>query len=356
MEIINLKGYSIFVGALEDTLPGFLRQLDYSQLLAIVDENTRRYCLPVLEKCLEETVRVIEIPSGERNKNIATCQGIWQEMMEAQAGRDALVLNLGGGVIGDMGGFCAGTFKRGLRFIQIPTTLLSQVDASIGGKLGIDFMQVKNSIGLFQNPQAVFIDPHFLFTLPEREKYSGFAEVLKHSLIADAEQWHKLKGIRSLDSLDWADIIVPSLLIKKRIVEQDPFERGLRKALNFGHTVGHAVEGVALETEHPLLHGEAIAIGIIAETYLSQQILGLPEQEVEDIVRYLLDTYELPALSTGNYQAYLELMQNDKKNEGGQINFSLLHPLGQAAVNQSCEAPLIRQSLDFYNQCWQREQ
>jgi len=356
MEIINLKGYSIFVGALADTLPGFLRQLEYSQLLVIVDENTRQHCLPILEKCLAESFTVIEVPSGEQHKNIVTCQGIWMEMMEAQAGRDALVLNLGGGVIGDMGGFCAGTFKRGVRFIQVPTTLLSQVDASIGGKLGIDFMQVKNSIGLFQNPQAVFVDPHFLFTLSEREKYSGFAEVLKHSLIADVEQWHKLKRIRVLDSLDWPEIIIPSLLIKKRIVEQDPLERGLRKALNFGHTIGHAVEGVALEAGHPLLHGEAIAIGMIAETYLSQQVLGLPEQEVKEVVRYLLDTYELPVLSIENYDAYLKLMQNDKKNEGRQINFSLLHPLGQAAVNQTCEPGLIRQSLDFYNQCWQQEQ
>jgi 3-dehydroquinate synthase len=351
MEIVNLDSYSIYIGALQDTLPGFLRQLSYSRLFAIVDENTQEHCLPVLESCLEAPLTVVEIPSGEQHKQIDTCQQIWTKLMEAQAGRDALVLNLGGGVIGDMGGFCAGTFKRGMRFIQIPTTLLSQVDASIGGKLGVDFMKVKNSIGLFQNPQAVFIDPSFLNTLPEREIYSGFAEVVKHSLIADAKIWGRLKNMRSLDNLEWEPIIVPSLLIKKRIVEQDPFEKGIRKALNFGHTIGHAVEGLALETANPLLHGEAIAIGMICEAYLSREILGLPAEQAEEVARCLLRLYKLPLLEEAHYDAYLQLMGNDKKNEGNKINFSLIHPIGTAVVNQSCDPQLILKSLDFYNQC-----
>jgi 3-dehydroquinate synthase len=350
MEIINLKDYSIFAGALQDSLPGFLRQLTYSQLIVIVDENTRQYCLPVLDECLtDQTYELIEISSGEQHKNIETCQYIWQQMMRVSAGRDALVLNLGGGVIGDMGGFCAGTFKRGIRFIQVPTTLLSQVDASIGGKLGIDFMQVKNSIGLFQNPEAVIVDPAFLKTLSHREVRSGFAEIIKHSLIADAEQWSSIKQINIGENINWKELITPSLLIKKRIVEEDPFEKGLRKALNFGHTIGHAVEGVALESDTPLLHGESIAIGMICETYLSRELLQLDTASVLHITRYLLDVYGHHPLAPKNYDTYISLMQNDKKNEGKAINFSLINPIGQAVVNQTCSTSLIRDSLDFYN-------
>ena len=350
MEIINLKDYHIFVGPLQDSLPGFLRQLTYSQLIIIVDENTRQYCLPILVECLaNQTYDVIEIQSGEPYKNIDTCQYIWQQMMTTNVGRDAIVLNLGGGVIGDMGGFCAGTFKRGVRFIQIPTTLLSQVDASIGGKLGIDFMQVKNSIGLFQNPEAVIIDPAFLKTLTHREVRSGFAEIIKHSLIADAEQWNSIKQMNFSENINWNELITPSLLVKKRIVEEDPFEKGMRKALNFGHTIGHAVEGVALESDHPLLHGEAIAIGMICETYLSRELLQLDTETVLHIIRYLLDVYGHHPLAPNNYDTYISLMQNDKKNEGKAINFSLINPIGQAVVNQTCSVSLIRDSLDFYN-------
>ena len=354
MEIINLHSYSIVIGAIQESLPGVLHQLDYSQLIVIVDENTKMHCLPLLENSLEGQAYVlIEVPSGERHKNINTCQHIWQEMMKAQTSRDALVLNLGGGVIGDMGGFCAGTFKRGVRFIQIPTTLLSQVDASIGGKLGIDFMQVKNSVGLFQNPQAVIVDPAFLQTLSLREVRSGYAEIIKHSLIADAEQWQLLQQYDSLENINWQELIIPSLLIKKHIVENDPKEKGIRKALNFGHTIGHAVEGMALETDAPLLHGEAIAIGMISESFLSHQILGLDIQDVRRIARYLLQMYGGQVLQNGQYEDYISLMRNDKKNEGSQINFSLIQAVGQAVVNQTCDSGLIRESLDFYNELCQ---
>lgn len=350
MERIHLPQYEIVVGDVQKSLRHFLQQHPYSKILVLVDENTAAHCLPRIKAPLQDKEWMsIQIPSGEPHKNIATCQQIWGEMMKAGADRKALTINLGGGVIGDMGGFCASTFKRGMDFLQIPTTLLSQVDASIGGKLGIDFMQVKNSIGLFQDPRTVLIDPIFLHTLPVPEIRSGFAEIIKHSLIADAQQWRQLRRIRELTSVAWAPIITPSLLIKKKIVEEDPYEKGVRKALNFGHTIGHAVEGHALETNRPLLHGEAIAIGMICETFLSNRILGLPETALNDVSRFLLSIYDPYLLEPDNYRLYLNLMQNDKKNEAGAINFSLIDRPGSAVVNQTCGEELIVESLNYYN-------
>jgi len=350
MEKIQLAKYEIIVGDIKKSLPGFLQKHSYSKIFVLTDNNTTTHCLPLIESTLSGfSWSSIQILAGEQHKNIETCQSIWQQMMEAGADRKALAINLGGGVIGDMGGFCASTFKRGMDFIQIPTTLLSQVDASIGGKLGIDFMQVKNSIGLFKNPQAVLIDPTFLSTLSFAEIRSGFAEIIKHSLIADIDQWKQICQIRDITTVNWAPIITPSLLIKKQVVEEDPFERGLRKALNFGHTIGHAIEGHALESDRPLLHGEAIAIGMICETFLSHRILGLSKTELENVSRYLLSVYDSYPLQKKNYPAYFQLMKNDKKNEDGKINFSLIIPLGEAVVNQTCEKELIEESLDYYN-------
>jgi 3-dehydroquinate synthase len=350
MEIIPLKNYNIFVGPIQETLPVYLGMDNYNHIIIIADENTARDCLPAVMPFLDSYQhQTITVSPGEKHKNINSCCAIWSQMMESNASRDALVINLGGGVIGDMGGFSAATFKRGLRFVQMPTTLLSQVDASIGGKLGIDFKQIKNSIGLFKDPEAVFVDVEFLKTLPEQELRSGYAEMIKHSLIADTSHWEKLRQKNVQDWQDWGTLVVDSMLIKKRIVEEDPLEKGIRKALNFGHTIGHAIESFALETATPLLHGEAIAIGMICETFLSQQLLGLREQDVVQVSRYLLQQYGFVPLSPDHFDAYIELMRNDKKNQGTTINFSLIHPLGQAVVNQTCGEELIKASLDFYN-------
>lgn len=350
MQSLALDTYKIHIGPIAESLAQTLNQQPFSQLFVLVDEHTKEHCWPRIAPVVHQHApKIIEIASGETHKNLRTCEHIWQQLMAHRAGRDALLLNLGGGVIGDMGGFAASTFKRGMNFIQIPTTLLSQVDASIGGKLGIDFLQVKNSIGLFRNPQAVLVDPAFLDTLPDRELRSGYAEVIKHSLIADAGQWKTLLNLTDLRSADWSSIIPASLKIKKEIVEADPFEKGLRKALNFGHTIGHAVEGYALETEAPLLHGEAIAIGMIGETYLSYQQLGLSKEALHQIAGYLLQIYGKPLLEPPHYSAYLHLMGNDKKNEGEKINFSLLPEAGAVAVNQTADAGQITAALDFYN-------
>lgn len=351
MEILRLQDYSIYVGAFEQQLDKWLSERAYSRILVLVDQNTKAHCWSQLKPVLKAYDHtLIEIEAGEEHKNLDTCRLIWQKMMEERADRRSLTINLGGGVIGDMGGFCASTFKRGMDFIQMPTTLLAQVDASIGGKLGIDFLQIKNSIGVFRNPQAVYIDARFLETLPSRELRSGFAEIIKHSLIADREQWEELRQISDLSQIDWPSLIVPSLHIKQRIVEVDPFEKGLRKALNFGHTIGHAVEGYALETEAPLLHGEAIAVGIIAEARLSQRQLGLDRAELETITDFIKRIYHPIALNSDTFSELLELMSNDKKNESSAINFSLLPEAGKVAVNQTASTGAIMESLKYYNE------
>jgi 3-dehydroquinate synthase len=282
-------------------------------------------------------------------KNIETCQIIWRTMMDNEANRNALTINLGGGVIGDMGGFCASTFKRGMDFIQIPTTLLSQVDASIGGKLGIDFQNIKNSIGLFANPKAVFVNPIFLNTLPQREIRSGFAEIIKHALIVDSEQWQVLKIITDLTKVNWSERLIPSLNIKKTVVEADPFEKGWRKALNFGHTIGHAVESLLLESTTPLLHGEAIAIGMICESYLSHKILGMSKANLDEICDFILKIYGKVDITMLGNHALLNLMKQDKKNDANVINFTLLNQIGDANVNQTTNENRITESINFYN-------
>ena len=350
MDIIKLPTYNIYIGHIQHAIRHFVRDGQFSRHCVLVDENTGLHCLPILQKYLADVeLDVITIPAGETHKNIRTCEFIWKTMMEQKLDRNALVINLGGGVIGDMGGFCAGTFKRGAHFVQVPTTLLSQVDASVGGKLGIDFADVKNSIGLFKDPGAVFIDPVFLGTLPLREIRSGFAEIIKHCLIADREKWETVRKIESLEEVRWTPLIVHSVLIKKQIVESDPFEKGLRKALNFGHTIGHAVESFFLESAEPLLHGEAIAIGMICESYLSQTEIGLPEDQLSEVLKFIRKIYPQPVIPAAAFEKLLGLMLNDKKNIGGRINFSLINPVGQVQVNQETTAEQIRASLSFYN-------
>jgi len=351
MITIPLHDYPIYVGSCLPQIQEWINEDRYSRIFVLVDGNTRTYCLPELRPYLpKDGYSVVEISPGETHKNINTCQHIWSALMELRADRSALILNVGGGVLGDMGGFCASTFKRGLDFIQIPTTLLAQVDASIGGKLGIDFGQVKNSIGLFRNPQAVFADPLFFRTLPPRELRSGFAEIIKHSLIASPEQWNRIETIHNLDSVDWPSLVAPSLEIKRDIVDQDPFEKGLRKALNFGHTVGHALESQALETETPLLHGEAIAAGMICEAYLSHKHLGLPKDVLEQISQFLTRIYQPQNVSEHTFDDLVALMQNDKKNRGTAINFSLLPEAGSVEVDQTCPTALIIESLQYLNE------
>jgi 3-dehydroquinate synthase len=349
MKTLSTHHYDIKIGEIKDDLNHLLSKEKLSNICVIVDENTKEYCLPILEKYFDHKISTILIHSGEENKTISTCQEIWSKMMDMKLGRNSLVINLGGGVIGDMGGFCASTFKRGMRFIQIPTTLLSQVDASVGGKLGIDFKGVKNSIGIFNDPECVFIHPLFLETLPQREIRSGFAEIIKHCLIADKVEWQNILTFSDLKDINWADIIYRSVQIKQRIVIADPYEKGIRKALNFGHTIGHAIESVFLEKKAPLLHGEAIAIGMICEAFISSKKINLFKIKLDEISNFIIKIYGKIELNKSDYSQMINLMRNDKKNENENINFSLISSIGDVEVNQTASKELIVESLNYYS-------
>lgn len=353
---LNLNEYDISIGEMGQPLLSLVAEGNYTKIAVLVDNNTYRHCLPYFLQSIDFEVVAIEIPAGELHKSLETCRFIWSEMMRLGLDRRSLLINLGGGVVGDMGGFCAATYLRGIAFVQVPTTLLSQVDASVGGKVAIDFNGVKNSIGVFQNPKAVLVDPTFLKTLPLTEIRSGFAEVFKHALIADAEQWHNLQQINDLMVVDWAALLASSLAIKQRIVEEDPTEKGIRKALNFGHTIGHAVESVSLGiadqsliTNHQsLLHGEAVALGIICESWLSHKLLRLSVAELDEIVAFVKRFYPPYPLSEKDFPPIFDLMKKDKKNVGGRINFTLLPAIGEARIDQFCEVGVIEESLRFY--------
>jgi len=352
MDILTLKDYQVIIGEEEIWTP--IRNVlhkgePYSAILILVDENTEQNCLPKLLDNIDcPKAKIVRVPSGEANKNINVCNSIWSQLLEQETDRRALLINLGGGVVGDMGGFAAATYKRGIEFIQFPTSLLAMVDASIGGKLAIDFKQMKNTIGLFLNPQAVFIYPPFLETLPERELRSGYAEIIKHALIADNGMWQGVQQIKALHSVKWTQLVHRSLAVKKKIVEQDPLEKGMRKVLNFGHTIGHALESYSHMTNQPLLHGEAIAIGMICESFLSNKTFTLTTNAVQRITEYILKIYGKVDIDNWPFDKLLQFMMQDKKNEFGRINFSLLREEGVAVFNQNCDTGLIKESLLYY--------
>ncbi len=337
-------------GDINLSLKTFLEKKQFSKVAVLVDENTEALCLPVIKGRTGEAA-VIRIKSGEENKNLKTCQLIWDYLTDAEFDRRSLLINLGGGVIGDMGGFCAATFKRGIPFINIPTTLLAQVDASVGGKLGIDYHGFKNHIGVFKTPEKVLIDPAFLKSLPKRELRSGFAEIIKHSLIADKDYWPEISS-QKFEDQDWGSHIAHSIKIKSKIVHADPTENGLRKILNFGHTIGHALETDFLNQDpgKRILHGEAIAAGMICEAYLSNKKLGLSSSSLKEIQEYILKVYGQLNLAGESINRVLRLCHQDKKNERGIVNFSLLDSLGRTRFNIEVEPEEIKTSLLYYQQ------
>jgi 3-dehydroquinate synthase len=328
-------------------LEAWLRDRDYSRIAVLVDENTRKHCYPHLKDALPRHT-LITVKSGETQKNLETCTAIWQKLTDAQFDRKGLLLNLGGGVIGDMGGFCAATYKRGIDFVQIPTTLLSQVDASVGGKLGIDFNGYKNHIGVFREPARVVVGTSFLQTLPPHETRSGFAEVIKHCLIADSTMWQTIRR-RDLDDQHWTELVPHSVRIKQAVVAQDPTEKGWRKVLNFGHTVGHAVESYFLaQPKKKLLHGEAIAVGMIAEGYLSMHLGMLPEKEFGQIEEFIFSVYGKVKLENADLEAIAPLALQDKKNQGGKIRCVLLQAIGRPVIDQVISLKDIKEALQYY--------
>jgi len=337
----------ITIDSIATTLPAYLDQAQFSQLAVLVDENTREHCYPKVAAFLPEHL-LIEIKSGEVNKTLTTCEHIWSEMTGAAFDRKALLINLGGGVIGDMGGFCAVTYKRGISFVNVPTTLLAAVDANVGGKLGIDFMGLKNHLGFFQEPEAVLIDPTFLETLPQRELRSGFAEVLKHGLIADEDYFAQVSA-DGLDQTNWSAVIAHSVQIKTAVVEADPREAGLRKILNFGHTIGHAIESHYLDGPNHLLHGEAIAIGMICEAYLSKKLLGLPDEQLQLVTDTLHQVYPEVKLYKADFVDIIQRMYQDKKNVNHILNHSLIPAIGEATYDISVDEKDALDALFYFH-------
>jgi 3-dehydroquinate synthase len=339
---------SVTIAPIQEGLGTFLAFKEYSKYVVIADNNTRKHCYPLLKPYLPKH-NLIVVPAGEQHKNLVTCEKIWKEMTRLELDRHALVFNLGGGVIGDMGGFCAATYKRGIDFVQIPTTLLSQVDASVGGKLGIDFQGFKNHLGVFTQPKKVLIDASFLQTLSYIELRSGFAEIVKHCLIADAAKWEEIRK-KDFENQNWTDLIAHSVEIKKRIVTEDPTEKGLRKILNFGHTIGHAVETYFLSKppKERLLHGDAIAAGMIMEAYVAFRKKLIDLQTLEQIEEFIFSVYGKVDLKMTDVPTVIQLAQQDKKNKGGELRFSLLTGLGSCGFDIKVSPGEFQQAVAYY--------
>lgn len=351
--VFNAEQAPVFYpGEAYGKLNDFIKNNDPSIIFILVDSNTKECCLPFLIPILEteRTIEVIEMEAGEENKNIETCSTIWNVLSELEADRKSLLINLGGGVVTDLGGFVASTFKRGIAYINIPTTLLAMVDASVGGKTGVDLGNLKNQVGVISQPEMVLIDSHYLKTLSASEMRSGLAEILKHGLISSKSYWKKATQLQNLTVEDLDDLIEESVKIKSKVVKQDPDEKSLRKTLNFGHTFGHAIESHFLThpEKKPILHGEAVAAGVIIAAFLSYKLTGLPEAELKDINENILEIYSKVDIQKEDFDKILHLMKYDKKNSHGRINFVLLEQIGKPLID--CEVPsdLQLEALTYY--------
>lgn len=345
-----MKQRIIISRQLHEDLAGAIKQCSADKVFILVDETTAKKCLPLIggTSGLEDAWLIIIKPS-DTNKEIETVCSVWQELSHHGATRRSLMINLGGGMVTDLGGFAASTFKRGIKFINIPTTLLAMVDASVGGKTGINFCGLKNEIGVFNNADSVIISTEFLKTSDSDNICSGYAEMLKHGLISDEKHWAELVNFKLLDP-DLCELQVmaaDSIKVKERIVEEDPHEHGIRKALNLGHTFGHALESLAMRRKRPVLHGYAVAYGIICELYLSCVKMGFPIGRMRQTVSYIRGNYGRYDFTCNDYPELTELMLHDKKNTAGVINFTLLGDIGDIRINQTATAAEINSALDF---------
>lgn len=330
----------------------YLASNRFSKIFIITDSNTNTNCLPEFLSRIETDVaiEIIEIEPGETHKTIETCVGVWNALSELGGDRKSLILNLGGGVVTDLGGFVACTFKRGIKYINIPTSLLAMVDASVGGKTGVDLGSLKNQIGVIDSGDMVLIDTNFLSTLPQSHLKSGLAEMLKHGLIYDRNYWDKMTDLSKLNLDDLDALIHESVIIKNTIVTKDPFENNVRKTLNYGHTLGHAIESYFLSNPNKtdLLHGEAIAIGMILETYISSRLFNFPEADLEEVKKVILNVFAQVDFDDNDYPEIIELLKHDKKNEHGNINFVLLEAIGTPKIDCLVDNELIIEAFEYY--------
>ena len=337
---------------LETTVATAVGECERDRIFILVDETTRQLCLPLVEgfDCLRQA-EIITIGATDQHKTLESLTHVWSSLQRGGATRHSLMVNLGGGMVTDLGGFAASTFKRGLNYINIPTTLLAMVDASVGGKTGINFGGLKNEIGVFSTARSVILDTQFLRTMDAENMLSGYAEMLKHGLIANDSMWAELLNF-DIDVPDYHQLsrmLEDSVKVKERIVEEDPTEKGIRKALNLGHTVGHAFESFALQRK-PVLHGYAVAWGLICELYLSHIKTGFPIEKMRQTVSFINEHYGKLSITCDDYPTLLELMTHDKKNTGSDINFTLLGDVGDIRINQTATKEEIEESLDFYRE------
>jgi 3-dehydroquinate synthase len=354
MKPILSTNYSVFFK--EDAyqeLNNYLTDNKTSTVFVLMDENTGELCLPILRKKISNNVsiKVIEIKAGEVHKNINTCVEVWKSLTNFEADRNSILINLGGGMVSDLGGFVASTYKRGIRFINIPTTLLSMVDASVGSKTGVDLDNLKNLVGLFSDPEMVLIDTSYLITLKDREMRSGIAEVIKYGLTFDNDLLIKVKEDKWQINNDLNDIIYQSILLKNNVVLKDFKEKDLRKVLNFGHTVGHAIESYFLNQRSfpSLTHGEAIAIGMVIEAFISHKKYNFPIDELESLKSYIHKTFGKIIIPSENYDDILELMRHDKKNSNGNINYILLKNVADFIIDGRAPLSLVIDGITYYN-------
>ncbi|MCY2687133.1 3-dehydroquinate synthase [Salinimicrobium sp. TH3] len=330
----------------------FIEQESFTKIFVLVDSNTHLHCLAPFLQQLETNIplEILEIDAGEENKTLDTCSSLWDTLSHLGGDRKSLLVNLGGGVVTDLGGFVAAAFKRGIACVHFPTTLLAMVDAALGGKNGVNLGALKNQVGVIKKPEMVVADPSFLGTLPAAEMRSGLAEMLKHGLIADEDYWNRLNSLKELDITDLEDLIKESVVIKEKIVKQDPLEKGLRKSLNFGHTLGHAIESFFLEDlkKQKILHGEAVAAGMVLAAFLSSKLEGFPIHKRDEIRNYIHSMYGRIPVSIEDQEKIIDLLKYDKKNEGGKINFVLLRKIGEPVIDREVPNSLILEAFRFY--------
>ena len=338
---------------LTEALATAIAECEHDRTFILVDETTKRCCLPIVSglDCVRGA-QIIVIGATDSHKTLESLSYVWEALGEGGATRHSLLINIGGGMVTDLGGFAASTFKRGINYINIPTTLLSMVDASVGGKTGINFRGLKNEIGVFSNASTVILDTTFLKTLDAENICSGYAEMLKHGLISNEKMWAELINfdLAQPDLQQLQTMVADSVAVKQHIVTEDPLEQGIRKALNLGHTVGHAFESFALK-HSPILHGYAVAYGLISELYLSTVKTGFPSDKMHQTVSFIKEHYGKMAITCDDYPTLLELMTHDKKNVAGTINFTLLGGIGDIRINQTATKEDIYEALDFYREC-----
>ena len=346
------RQHIILSSNLEKSLTDAITSQKADNLFVLTDETTQKLCLPLIKDfpCMSGASPIV-IKAGDENKSLEAVVHVWEELQHMGATRHSLLINLGGGMVTDLGGFAASTFKRGIHLINIPTTLLSMVDASVGGKTGFNFGGLKNEIGVFRNASSVILDTTFLNTMDHENILSGYAEMLKHGLINNEKMLAELLtfDVEHPDLNVLQRMVAESVEVKQRIVLEDPTEQGIRKALNLGHTIGHAFESLALKRQ-PVLHGYAVAWGLVCELYLSVVKMDFPTERMRQVVRFIFDNYGRMPISCNDYPTLIELMTHDKKNVAGKINFTLLGAVGDIRINQTATKEEIEEALDFYRE------